>query len=169
MKYLFRLILFIAFVSVASAHAANLKIGYVDVERLLREAPQVEKINKKMLERFGSKKTELDAVEKEIIGLQEKYKRNELVMTDDKLNDLKSVIIGKAQLFKQKEILLQREVATMRSQEVATLQQSIREIISKIAKKDKYDLILSDGVLHANETFNITQDVLDKMSALLKK
>lgn len=169
MKYLFKLILLTMFVSVTSVHAANIKIGYVDVEKLLREAPQVEKINKKMLERFGDKKTELEAAEKEIIELQEKYKRNELVMTDDKLNDLKSVIIGKAQFFKQKEVLLQREVATMRSQEIATLQQSIRKIIAKIAKKDKYDLILSDGVLHANETFNITQDVLDKMSALLKK
>ena len=57
----------------------------------------------------------------------------------------------------------------MRSQEVAALQEAIRGVIVKIASDGKYDLILSDGVLHSNEKFNITQKVLDSMSALLKK
>ena len=169
MKTLFNLFVFLIFIFASSVHAADIKIGYVDVERLLREAPQVVKINEKMLERFGSKKGELETGEKEIVDLQEKYKRNELVMTDDKLNELKSVIISKVQLFKQKEAILQQEVATMRNQEVAVLQKEIRGVIAGIAKSEKYDLIISDGVLHADKRFNMTQSVLDKMSALLKK
>ena len=169
MKTLFKLFMFLVFISAASVQAADIKIGYVDVERLLREAPQVEKINEKMLGEFGSKKTELETGEKEIIDLQEKYKRNELVMTDDKLNELKSVIISKVQLYKQKEAVLQQEVTAMRNKEVVALQNTIRGVIKDIAKKEKYDLIVSDGVLHAKESFNMTQKVLDKMSALLKK
>ena len=169
MKTVFKLLVISAFVFASTAHAANLKIGYVDVERLLKEAPQVEKINEKMMERFGAKKTELETGEKEILDLQEKYKRNELVMTDDKLNELKTAIISKVQLFKQKEAVLQQEVATMRNQEVAVLQQAIRSVIADIAKNDKYDLIVSDGVLHADKSLNMTQVVLDKMSALMKK
>lgn len=169
MKTVFKLSMFLVFVFTSIAHAADIKIGYVDVETLLKEAPQVEKINEKMLERFGAKKSELQAAEKKIMELQEKYKRNELVMTDDKLNELKSVIISNVQRFKQSEAVLQQEVATMRNQEVAVLQQSIRDVIDEIAKKDKYDLIVSDGVLHSNKNLNITQQVLDKMSDLSKK
>lgn len=169
MKTLFKLFMFLVFISAASVQAADIKIGYVDVERLLKEAPQVEKINEKMLGEFGSKKTELETGEKEIMDLQEKYKRNELVMTDDKLNELKSAIISKVQLYKQKEAVLQQEVTAMRNKEVVVLQNTIRGVIKDIAKKEKYDLIVSDGVLHAKESFNMTQKVLDKMSALLKK
>ena len=169
MKTLFKLFIIFGFIFASTAHAANLKIGYVDVEKLLKEAPQVEKINEKMMGRFGSKKAELESGEKEILNLQEKYKRNELVMTDDKLNELKTVIISKVQLYKQKEAMLQQEVATMRNQEVAVLQQAIRGVIADIAKKGKYDLIVSDGVLHANKSLNMTQGVLDEMSALMKK
>ena len=168
-KTVFKLFVFLVFIFASTVHAANLKIGYVDVEKLLKEAPQVEQINKNMLERFGGKKVELETGEKEILELQEKYKRNELVMTDDKLNELKTVIISKVQQFKQKEAVLQQEVATMRNQEVAVLQQTIRSVIADIAKSGKYDLIVSDGVLHASKSLNMTQNVLDKMSALIKK
>lgn len=168
MKNVFKLSMFLVFVFTSSVYAADIKIGYVDVEKLLKEVPQVEKINEKMIERFGTKKSELEAAEKKIIELQEKYKRNELVMTDDKLNELKTVIISNVQRFKQSEAVLQQEVAAMRNQEVAILQQSIRGVIDEIAKDDKYDLILSDGVLHSNDNLNITQQVLDKMSKLSK-
>ena len=168
-KFLLNIIVFSTLVLVSSVNAAALKIGYVDVEVLLREAPQVEEINAKMLDRFGSKKTELEGIEKEIKGMQENYKRNELVMTEDKLNDLKKTIIQKVQMFKQNEAVLQQEVATMRSQEVAVLQQTIRGVIADIAKSDKYDLIISDGVLHSNKKMNITENVLNMMRALIKK
>lgn len=169
MKILLNLVLSVLLVSATAVHASDLKIGYVNVEVLLREAPQVDQINVKMLERFGDKKTDLENLEKEIKGLQENYKRNELVMTDDKLEEIKQNIISKVQVFKQYEAMLQQEVATMRSQEVAVLQEAIRGVIADIAKNKKYDLIISDGVLHANEKLNITESVLEKMRALIKK
>ena len=169
MKILLNSVLSVVLLLATAAQASDLKIGYVNVEVLLREAPQVEQINVKMLERFGDKKTDLENLEKEIKGLQENYKRNELVMTDDKLEEIKQNIISKVQMFKQYEAVLQQEVATMRSQEVAVLQESIRGVIADIAKNKKYDLILSDGVLHSNEKLNITENVLEKMRALIKK
>lgn len=168
MKVLLNLFIFSTLIMMSSANAENLKFGYVDVEVLLREAPQVEKINSKMLDRFGSKKSELEKIEKELKKMQENYKRNELVMTEDKLNDLKKAYVSKVQIFKQNEAILSREVATMRSQEVAVLQDSIRGVISDIASNEKYDFILSDGVLHANGSYNITEKVLVKLRALLK-
>jgi len=137
--------------------AGDLKIGFVSVEKILTEAPQVKAINESMLERFGGRKTELEEMEKEINEMQENYKRNELVMTEDKLNELKNSIIAKIQEFKQKEAVLQQEVATDRNQNLATLQQSVRSIIDDIAKAEKYDLILtSDGVAYANEALDLS-------------
>jgi outer membrane protein len=146
------------------------KIGYVSVEKILTEAPQVQAVNDSMLERFGGRKTELQEMEKEINEMQENYKRNELVMTEDKLNELKNEVIAKIQEFKQKEAVLQQEVATVRNQELAVLQQSVRSIIEDIAKSEKYDLILtSEGVAYANEKLDISNKVLDRMKKAFKK
>jgi outer membrane protein len=150
--------------------ASSPKIAYVSVEKILTEAPQVKAVNDSMMERFGGRKTELQEMEKEINEMQENYKRNELVMTEDKLNELKDSIITKIQDFKQKEAVLQQEVATVRNQELAVLQQSVRSIIQDIAKDEKYDLILtSEGVAYANEKLDISNKVLERMKKAFKK
>ncbi|HEB82082.1 MAG TPA: OmpH family outer membrane protein [Gammaproteobacteria bacterium] len=161
-------VLFLSFLFSASAIAADLKIGVVSVERLLTEAPQVEAVNTSMLERFGPQRDELTKLEKEITGLQENYKRNELVMTEDKLNELKKDIIGKIQELKQKEARLTQEVNTVRSQELATLQQQVRTIINDIAKKGNYSLVLSEGVAYASDKLDITDKVLAQMKKEFK-
>ena len=153
----------------ANVMAAGIKIGVVSVERILTEAPQIDAVNTSMLDRFGPQRDELQSLEKEITKMQENYKRNELVMTEDKLNALKKDIIVKIQKLKQSEARLSKEVATVRNQELAVLQQQVRGIIDDIAKTDKYDLILSEGVAFAADKFDITEKVLDKMKAAFKK
>ncbi len=149
--------------------AAGLKIGVVSVERLLTEAPQIDAVNTSMLERFGPQRDELKKAETDITKMQENYKRNELVMTEDKLNDLKKEIITKIQMLKQKEAMLSQEVGTVRNQELAVLQQQVRGIIDDIAKNEKYDLVLSEGVAFANPKLDITDKVLDTMKSAFKK
>jgi outer membrane protein len=122
-----------------------------------------------MIERFGSKKDELQKMENEIKSMQENYKRNELVMTEDKLDELKNKLIAKLQTFKQMEAALNQEVSTMRSQQLAILQKSVRNIINEIAKKEKYDLVLSEGVVFAADRLDITDVVLERMKKDFKK
>ena len=170
MKTLVTSLIILMLASANAMAASTPKIGYVSVEKILTEAPQVQAVNDSMLERFGGRKTELEEMEKEINEMQENYKRNELVMTEDKLNELKNGIIAKIQEFKQKEAVLQQEVATVRNQELAVLQQSVRSIIDEIAKADKYDLILtSEGVAYANEKLDISGKVLERMKKAFKK
>ena len=159
----------LAMFACGNAMAADLKIGFVSVEKLLTKSPQVEAVNTAMLERFGGKKQELEEMQKEIQTMQENYKRNELVMTEDKLNELKTKLIGKVQHFKQLEATLGQEVNTMRSQELAVLQKSVREIISEVAKRDNYDLILSEGVVFAKDSLDITETILDELKKDFKK
>ena len=170
MKVLATSLMILLFASANVMAASAPKIAYVCVEKILTEAPQVQAVNDSMLERFGGRKTELQEMEKEINEMQENYKRNELVMTEDKLNELKNSVIAKIQEFKQKEAVLQQEVATVRNQELAVLQQSVRSIIEDIAKAEKYDLILtSEGVAYANEKLDISNKVLERMKKAFKK
>ena len=149
--------------------ASDLKIGFVSVQDLLTQAPQVEAVNAAMIARFGGKKQELQDLEAGIKTMQENYKRNELVMTEDKLEELKTKLIGKVQAFKQKEATLAQEVKVMRNQELAVLQKAVRDIINDIAKRDNYDLILSEGVVFATEKLDITESVLEEMKKAFKK
>ena len=149
--------------------AGGLKVGFVSLNRVLTEAPQVEAVNTAMIERFGGKKQELEDLNAEIKMMNENYKRNELVMTEDKLKELQAKLIAKMQNFKKKEATLSQEVKVMRSQELAVLRKSVRDIINKIAEKDNYDLVLSEGVVFAKDDMDITEAVLEKLKAEFKK
>jgi outer membrane protein len=168
-KLLIKSVVLMLLLSANAMAAGSLKIGYVSVEKILSESPQVEAVNKTMMERFGGRKTELQEMEKSIKEMQDNYKRNELVMTEDKLNELKNSIIAKIQDFKQKEALLSQEVNTMRNQELAVLQQSVRSIIQEVAKAENYDLILSEGVAYADDKLDVTNKILDRMKKAFEK
>ena len=160
----------LAFVACGNVIAAGgLKVGFVSLNRVLTEAPQVEAVNTAMIERFGGKKQELEDLNAEIKMMNENYKRNELVMTEDKLKELQAKLIAKMQNFKKKEATLSQEVKVMRSQELAVLRKSVRDIINKIAEKDNYDLVLSEGVVFAKDDMDITEAVLEKLKAEFKK
>ncbi len=167
-KLVLSVLLIASFVSTIVT-AADLKVAVVSVERILTEAPQVEAVNASMLERFGPQRDALQALEREIVPMQENLKRNELVMTEEKLTNLRNEIVAKIQLLRQKEAQLTQEVALVRNQELAVLQQQVRSIINEIAKKGKYNLVLSEGVAYADEKLDITDKVLDAMKAAFKK
>ena len=169
MKKLVVSFLLIAGLVSTNVNAADLKIGVVSVERILTEAPQVDAVNTSMLEQFGPKRDALQSLEKEITKMQENYKRNELVMTEDKLNESKKDIIGKIQKLKQTEAQLTQEVSTVRNKELGELQQQVRGVIEAIAKEEKYSLILSEGVAYADDKHDITDQVLNKMKSAFKK
>jgi outer membrane protein len=152
-----------------AAYSSELKVGFVVIDKILSEAPQVKAINEKMMKRFGGKKKELDTMEKDLKSMQDNYKRNELVMTDAKLTELKTKMAAKYQKYKESETSLSQEVNTMRSQELATLRETVRSIIANIAKKDKYDLILSEGVVYGSEKLDISDEVLTQLKKEFKK
>ncbi len=160
----FSLLLILSF----SAQAAQPKIGLVLVDKILADAPQIEAINAEMLKRFSGQRDELKKMEDEIKKLQDDYKRNELVMTQDKLDELRNKIIAGVQSFKQKEAQLNQEVSAMRAEKLTGLQQMIKGIIEDIAKEEKYDIILSDGVVYTTDKYDITDKVLKAMKKKFK-
>ena len=53
-----------------------------------------------------------------------------------------------------------------RNEELGKLQRRIIEAIRALAKEDKYDLLLTDGVIYASEKIDVTQQVQKKLANL---
>ena len=70
MKYLVKILFFAAYLSAASLNAAELKIGYVQVDKILQEAPQTAESGKKLEREFSPKSQELDKMQKQIRDIE---------------------------------------------------------------------------------------------------
>ena len=146
-------------------HAQALKVGYVNMKVLLTQAPQVEEINKKLQDRFGDPKKELDEMADSIQQLEKEIKRNELMMTESKLKKSKQNLLEKIKVYREKEAALAKELQAVQNQELAVFRNVVRDVLSEMAAKEKYDLILNDGVMYAADAINITQDLLKRLQS----
>jgi outer membrane protein len=148
-----------------SAEMEIFKIGYVVVERVLKEAPQTASSNKKLEKEFKSRTDGLQKKVKLIQKQEKDFKKNNVTMTSDERQKAQKKIQNSKIEIQRIERELREDIDIRRREEIGKLQQKINEAIEEMAKKDKYDLILYQGVAYASKEIDIT----DKLIKVLGK
>jgi len=141
------------------------KIGYVVVEKVLKDAPQTAASNKKLEKEFKSRTDGLQKKVKDVQAKEKDFKKNSLTMSEsDKQKAQKKIQNMKIEV-QRVERELREDIDIRRREEIGKLQQKINEAIEDLAEKEKYDLILYQGVAFASKEIDIT----DKLIKILGK
>ena len=139
---------------------AEIKIGYVVVEKVLKDAPQTASSNKKLEKEFKSRTDDLQKKVKAIQAQEKDFKKNSLTMTDsDKQKAQKKIQNSKIDV-QRIERELREDIDIRRREEIGKLQEQINKSIEELAEKEKYDLILYQGVAYASKGIDITDDLI---------
>ena len=139
---------------------AEIKIGYVVVEKVLKDAPQTAASNKKLEKEFKSRTDDLQKKVKAIQAKEKDFKKNNLTMSEsDKQKAQKKIQNSKIEV-QRIERELREDIDIRRREEIGKLQQQINTSIEELAKKEKYDLILYQGVAYASKGIDITEDLI---------
>ena len=149
----------------ASSEMEIFKIGYVVVEKILKEAPQTAASNKKLEKEFKSRTDGLQKKVKSIQKQEKDFNKNSVTMSaNDRQKAQKKIQNSKIEI-QRIERELREDIDIRRREEIGKLQQKINEAIEEMAKTDKYDLILYQGVAYASKEIDIT----DKLIKVLGK
>lgn len=148
---------------------ASVKIGYVNMKRLLTEAPQIEAINKRLHDRFNKPKKELESMAEALQQQEKDLKRDALLMTESKLTNNKQKLMTDFKAFREKEAQLGKELQEVQNKELSVFRNVARDILSKLAEEGKYDLIVSEGVIYAADKIDITDEILERLKKIDKK
>jgi outer membrane protein len=139
---------------------AEIKIGYVVVEKVLKEAPQTTVSNKKLEKEFKSR---TDGLQKKVKGIQKQekdYKKNSVTMSESERQKAQKKIQNAKIDIQRIERELREDIDIRRREEIGKLQQQINKAIEDLAKKEKYDLILYQGVAYASKGIDISNDLI---------
>lgn len=143
------------------AHAAEAKIGVIDMRTIVSNSPQAKAAMEKLKNEFKAREEKIMAQEKSVKEKAEKLQRNSAVMSETEKSKLeKEVMTGQRELQRlQNEY---REDAAMRQQEeMKKVIDRVTAAIDEIAKKDKYDLIfVREAAPYASKQMDITDKVL---------
>jgi len=151
---------------VANVSYAELKIGFVNVAKVLEKAPQAEKAKKRLEKEFSPRDKHLVSQGKEIKKLEEKLSRDATVMSESERRRLEKDIIAKKRDAKRSQQEFKEDFNMRRNEELTKLQRRIMEAIKALAKDEKFDLLLTDGVIFASQQVDVTNQVQEKLSAL---
>ena len=147
------------------ANAQELKIGVVNIQALMEQAPQTKSAMDALQEEFAPRQREFMATQKEFEDLQAKAQKDVAVMgeterrnVEKELRDLQREVTRLQNEFREDLNLRQNE-------ELGKLQRELLKEVQEFALQEGYDLIVGDGVLYASTSVNITDNVLRALEA----
>jgi len=152
-----------------SVQAAELKIGAVNAPRVLEEAPQAEAARAKLEQEFAPRDKAMVASKKELKGLEDRLSRDGAIMSESERRNLERDIVSRKRDLKREREEFTEDLNIRRNEAFETLRRRVFQVILTIAKSENYDLILSDGVVYASDTVDITENVINRLKSEFKK
>lgn len=143
----------------AAAQSADMKIGFVNTERVFRDSQQALKAQKKLEKEFQGRDQDIQKMVKQARDLQAYLEKEGLTLSEadriKKQRDLSNLTRDLQHTQREfREDLNQR-----RNEEFASVQERARKAIVDIAEKEKFDLII-ENVVYASTRVDITDRVL---------
>lgn len=148
----------------STAQAADIKIGFVNVARILEKAPQAEKAKVALEKEFSPRNKRLLVSQKEIKKLDEKLARDAKLMSESETRRLQRDVLEKKRALNRDQEEFREDFNLRRNEELAKLQKLVFEAIKGLSEAEKYDLVLHDGVVFASGAVDITNKVQNRLS-----
>jgi len=149
---------------VAQAQAQDaVRIGYVNTERILRDAAPAKAAQQKLEAEFSKRDKELQELAARLKGLGEKLERDGAVMTDSERGRRQREFSELDKDFQRKQREFREDLNQRRNEELAQVVERANRVIRQIAEQEKYDFILQDAVF-ASPRVDITEKVLRSLA-----
>ena len=155
----------IAFVAtLATAQAGDYKIGFVNTERLFREATPAKRAQQKLEREFAGRDGDIQKLNKQVRDLQALLEKDGVTMAEsdrrNKERDLANMSRDQQRL--QREF--REDLNLRRNEELGAVQERANKVIQQIAEAEKFDLILQDPVVYASGRIDITDKVIKALA-----
>ena len=147
-----------------AAGAQQLKIGFVNTERVFREAAPAKRAQQVLEREFGARNADLAKLEKEGRDLQAELERENVTMPEAQRRDKERRLADISRDFQRKQREVREDLNMRRNEELAKVQERATRIINQIAEQEKFDLILQEAVF-ASGRIDITEKVIKALAA----
>ena len=145
------------------AAAGPLKIGVINVERLVQESALGKEAFNRVKRINDQKKEEGDKLQKELRDLEQKLADQGSALADDKRETIPKTYREKAIAFKRFQDDATRELDTAQKKELGELERRVFPVINQVGKEKGYTMIFNKfqaGLLYADDAVDLTDEVL---------
>ncbi|MFA5913649.1 MAG: OmpH family outer membrane protein [Burkholderiales bacterium] len=143
----------------SSAAAADLKIGFVNTERVFRDAAPAVRAQKKIEQEFAKRDQDMQKMAEQIRKLQENLEKNSVTMSETERRNKEREFGELNKDFQRKQREFREDLNQRRNEELAAVLERANRTIKAIAESEKYDIIFQEAV-YASPRIDITDKVI---------
>ena len=143
----------------SSASGQELKIGFVNTDRVFKEAAPALRSQKKLQEEFAPRDQEIKDVNAQATEVKAKLEKDGLTMAESEKRALESELARLSREIQRLQREFREELNLRKQEELKVILRIANEEIDKIAAEEKYDLILQEAV-YRSDRLDITDKVI---------
>ncbi len=160
LKYLRFFALALACLGAPAAMAqSDFKVGFVNLDRILRDAAPAVRAQKKIEAEFSKRDQELARLADQLKRLQEQMEKNAVTMSDTERRNRERDLGEQSREFQRKQREFREDLNQRRNEELAAVLDRANKVVRQIAESEKFDLILQEAVF-ASPRIDITEKVI---------
>jgi outer membrane protein len=146
---------------VSQQASAEIKVGYVDFQKLMSEAPQVKSAMQSLQNEFGARQRELVAMQNDLKARDEKLAKEGAIMAEADRAKAEKALRDEQREFSRKGGEYQDDINTRKNEEIGKVQRYLLEEIRAYSSGQGFDLVLGEGVFYSKPQLDITAQVLE--------
>src|ERR1700729_2577902 len=140
--------------------SAEIKMGVVNFQKLLEDAPQTKTAMQALENEFAPRRRELLTMQNDLKARDEKLQREGAVMAEADRAKAEKTLRDQQREFSRKAGEFQDDASTRRNEEIGKVQRYLVQEIQGYASAQGFDLVLGEGVFFAKGPLDITANVL---------
>jgi len=153
-----------ALLGASQAAIAESKIGFVNSDRLMREAAPAVRAQQRLEKEFEKRDQELQRLARDLQSMQEDLERNAPTMSENDRRNKERTFNELNRDFQRKQREFREDLNQRRNEELASVLDQANRTVKQIAESEKYDIILQEAV-YASPRIDITDKVIKALSA----
>lgn len=149
-------------VPLASAQA--LRIGFVNTERIFREATPARAAQTKLEQEFARRERELTELGNRVRQLTERFERDSPTLSEPDKQRRQREVVDQDRDFQRKRREFQEDLNARKNEELQAVLERANRVVRQIAEQEKFDVILQEAV-YVNPALDITDRVLRALNS----
>jgi outer membrane protein len=148
------------------AQAADVKIGFVSIAKILSSSPQADAASKRLEKEFAPRKKGLDDAIKSLRKQEEKLAKDGALMSESQRRNLENDIRNQARELKRTGDEFREDFNLRRNEELGKFQKQVLDVVNNVAKEEGFDLVINDqATLYVSQRVDVTDKVLSRLTA----
>jgi outer membrane protein len=148
----------------APAFAQEFRVGFVNTDRIFREANAAKAAQGKLEQEFARREKELNDLGATLKSAEDKFEREAPTLSEAQRAQRQKGLVDQSRDFQRKRREFQEDLNARKNEELQQVLERANRVVKQVAEQEKYDLVLQEAV-YINPKHDITEKVIKALNA----